>query len=60
DDEGAMAAVKELIEGIGFKPVNCGSLADAVALDHMVPLMIRLDTEMFDSSRKSSFRISGP
>jgi predicted dinucleotide-binding enzyme len=60
DDEGAMTAVEELIEGIGFKPVNCGSLADAVALDHMVPLMIRLDTEMFDSSRKSSFRISGP
>ncbi|MDA1280214.1 MAG: NAD(P)-binding domain-containing protein [Chloroflexi bacterium] len=60
DDEQAMKTVAELIREIGFKPVNCGTLAQAVALDHMVPLMIRLDASEHASCRKSSFRIAGP
>lgn len=58
DDEEAMAAVKELIQEIGFKPINCGSLAEAVVLDHMVPLMIRLDRTEHSASHLSSWRIT--
>jgi predicted dinucleotide-binding enzyme len=60
DDEEAMAAVEELIKEIGFTPVNCGTLAQAVALDHMVPLMIRLDATEHAASHKSSWRITAP
>ena len=60
DDEEAKSAVAKLIRGIGFKPVDYGTLAEAVVIDHMVPLMIRLDTEIHASSRKSSFRLAGP
>lgn len=60
DDEEAKSVVAELIRGIGFKPVDYGTLAQAVVLDHMVPLMIRLDTEIHASSGKSSFRLAGP
>jgi len=58
DDEETMKIVAELIRGIGFKPVDCGTLAQAVALDHMVPLMIRLDTTELDAQHLSSFRIT--
>jgi predicted dinucleotide-binding enzyme len=60
DDEDAKDVVAELVKGIGFKPVDYGSLAQAVVLDHMVPLMIRLDARVHASSRKSSFRLAGP
>ena len=58
DDEEAMKAVKQLIRGIGFKPVDCGTLAQAVVLDHMVPLMIRLDATELDDQHLSSFGIT--
>ena len=58
DEEEAMKAVKELIQGIGFKPVDCGTLAQAVALDHMVPLMIRLDATEHNAQHLSSWRIT--
>ena len=58
DDEEAMKAVKQLIRGIGFKPVDCGTLAQAVVLDHMVPLMIRLDATELGDQHLSSFRIT--
>jgi predicted dinucleotide-binding enzyme len=58
DDEAAMEAVAELIRGIGFKPVDCGTLAQAVALDHMVPLMIRLDATELGAQHLSSFRLT--
>ncbi len=60
DDEEAKSVAAELIRGIGFKPVDYGTLAQAVVLDHMVPLMIRLDKELHASSGKSSFRLAGP
>ena len=49
-----------VIAHIGFEPVDYGTLAQAVVLDHMVPLMIRLDSQLHASSRKSSFRLAGP
>ncbi len=58
DDEEAMKAVEQLIRGIGFKPVDCGTLAQAVVLDHMVPLMIRLDATELDAQHLSSWRIT--
>jgi hypothetical protein len=58
DDEPAMEQVAELIRGIGFKPVDCGTLAQAVAFDHMVPLMIRLDATELDAQHLSSFRLT--
>ena len=60
DDAEAMEVVAGLIKEIGFKPIDCGGLAEAVVLDHMVPLMIRLDTTEHASSRKSSWRITAP
>ncbi len=60
DDEEAKSVVAKLIRGIGFNPVDYGTLAQAVVLDHMVPLLIRLDTNLYESSRKSSFRLAGP
>lgn len=58
DDEEAMEIVEGLISEIGFKPIDCGSLAEAVALDHMVPLMIRLDTTEHSAQHLSSWRIT--
>lgn len=58
DDEAAMNVVSELITEIGFKPIDCGTLAQAVVLDHMVPLMIRLDATEQDAQHLSSWRIS--
>jgi 8-hydroxy-5-deazaflavin:NADPH oxidoreductase len=58
DDEEAMATVAELIREIGFKPIDCGGLAEAVVLDHMVPLMIRLDATEHSASHLSSWRIT--
>ncbi|MBP39611.1 MAG: NADP oxidoreductase [Chloroflexi bacterium] len=58
DDEAAMEVVAELIRGIGFTPIECGTLAEAVALDHMVPLMIRLDTTEHSAQHLSSWRIT--
>ena len=60
DNESDMATVAALITEIGFTPINCGTLAQAVVLDHMVPLMIRLDTTQHQSSRTPSFRLAGP
>ncbi len=58
DDEAAMEVVAGLIRGIGLKPIDCGTLADAVALDHMVPLMIRLDATEHGATRRSSWRMT--
>jgi len=60
DDHDAKDVVAGLIEEIGFSAVDCGTLAQAVALDHMVPLMIRLDESHYGTSRKSSWRIASP
>jgi len=60
DDQDAKDIVAGLIEEIGFSPVDCGTLAQSVTLDHMVPLMIRLDESHHGTSRKSSWRIASP
>ncbi len=43
DDQGAKQVVAELIEQIGYRPVDCGDLKAAWILDLMMPLMIELD-----------------
>ena len=58
DDEEAMKAVEELIRGIGFKPVDCGTLAQSIALDYMVPLTIHLDATEHNAQHLSSWRIT--
>jgi hypothetical protein len=46
DDSDAKETVRRLIETIGFRPVDCGPLKAARALDPMVPLMIEMDRRM--------------
>ena len=60
DDQDAKDIVANLIREIGFSAIDCGTLAQAVALDHMVPLMIKLDESNYGTSRKSSWRIASP
>ncbi|MEE3370580.1 MAG: NAD(P)-binding domain-containing protein, partial [Planctomycetota bacterium] len=43
DDRQAGKAVMDLIASTGFRPVDCGSLENARAVDLMVPLMLELD-----------------
>lgn len=43
DDEVSRHLVARLITETGFRPVDCGQLANARVLDAMVPLMIELD-----------------
>jgi len=43
DDSEAKRIVAELINQVGFRPVDCGPLKAARILDLMVPLMIDLD-----------------
>jgi predicted dinucleotide-binding enzyme len=57
DEDEAKSVVAELIRGIGFRPVDCGTLAQSVALDHMAPLMIRLDANEHGDRQLSSWRI---
>lgn len=43
DDREAKQVVAELIQQVGYRPVDCGDLSAARVLDLMVPLMIDLD-----------------
>ncbi len=43
DDAEAKAIVATLIQQVGFRPVDCGTLQSARVLDQMVSLMIELD-----------------
>ena len=57
NDEKAKTIIKELIYSIGFKPIDCGTLAQAVVLDHMVPLLIRLDAKELDGKHQLTFKL---
>ena len=46
DDAVAKEAVRRLIDATGFRPVDCGTLKAARALDPMVPLMIEMDRRL--------------
>ena len=43
DDRPAGQTVMDLIASTGFRPIDCGSLENARAVDLMVPLMLELD-----------------
>lgn len=53
DDESAKRVFAKLVEDLGFKPVDCGPLRNARALDSMVPLMIELDRRYNGQGRSS-------
>jgi len=55
DDEVDKQIVKQLIEDLGFRPVDCGPLTNARVLDVMVPLMLELD-QRYGGGRKSSWK----
>jgi predicted dinucleotide-binding enzyme len=55
DNETDKEIVKQLIEDIGFRPIDCGALKNARVLDVMVPLMLELD-QRYAGSRKSSWK----
>ncbi|MSQ08194.1 MAG: NADP oxidoreductase [Dehalococcoidia bacterium] len=46
DDVVAKEIVRRLIDVTGFRPVDCGALKAARALDPMVPLMIEMDRRL--------------
>lgn len=55
DHEADKQVVKQLIEDLGFRPVDCGALKNARVLDVMVPLMIELD-QRYAGGHKSSWK----
>jgi predicted dinucleotide-binding enzyme len=55
DDDADKLIVKQLIEDLGFRPVDCGPLKNARVLDVMVPLMLELDRR-YGGGRKSSWK----
>jgi predicted dinucleotide-binding enzyme len=42
DDEGAKATVAELVEALGWEPVDVGGLVQALHLEHMTLLWVRM------------------
>ncbi|MFN3421262.1 MAG: NADPH-dependent F420 reductase [Armatimonadota bacterium] len=56
DDQDAKRIVAELIEQVGYRPVDCGGLKAARVLDLMVPLMIELDRR-FGSKAQCSWKL---
>jgi predicted dinucleotide-binding enzyme len=56
NDEADKQIVKQLIEDLGFRPVDCGPLKNARVLDVMVSLMLELDRRYGGGDRKSSWK----
>ncbi len=49
--------VSQLIQELGFRPVDCGLLRNARALDAMVPLIVELDVRYAGGARKASWKL---
>ena len=58
DDEDAKSIVGGLIGDLGFMPVDCGPLSNAMILDLLVPLIIEVD-DRYNSHRASSWKLFG-
>ena len=58
DEEEGLTVVSGLIQDLGFRPVDCGPLANALTLDLLVPLMVEVDTR-YERDRKSSWKLLG-
>lgn len=57
DNEADKQIVTQLIEDLGFRPVDCGSLRNARLLDGMVPLIVELDRRYRGGAHKSSWKL---
>ena len=58
DDSEAKEVVASLIEDLGFRAVDCGSLSRANLLDLMVPLIIEVDGR-YNMGRSGSWKLLG-
>ena len=56
DDPEARTVMAELARSIGFEPIDCGPLHNAVALDHLVPLLIDMDRRLNEGRSDSIWR----
>jgi NADPH-dependent F420 reductase len=56
DSEADKQIVAGLIQGMGFRPVDCGALKNARVLDGMVPLMIELNGR-YNGNRELSWKL---
>lgn len=58
DDEDAKRVVEGLIQDLGFRPLDCGDLSNALILDLLVPLIIDVD-QRTKHGRSSSWKLLG-
>jgi NADPH-dependent F420 reductase len=58
DDEDAKAVVGGLVGDLGFRPVDCGPLSNAMILDLLVSLIIEVDGA-YRKDRASSWKLLG-
>jgi NADPH-dependent F420 reductase len=57
DDARDRQIVSQLIQDLGFRPVDCGPLRNARALDAMVPLIVELDMHYASGAHKASWKL---
>ena len=57
DNDDDKAVVAQLIQDMGFQPVDCGVLRNARILDGMVPLIVELDPTYGSGERRLSWKL---
>jgi predicted dinucleotide-binding enzyme len=57
DSDDDKAVVAQLIQDLGFLPVDCGPLGNARILDGMVPLIVELDRRYANGERRFSWKL---
>jgi NADPH-dependent F420 reductase len=57
DNDDDKAVVAQLIQDMGFQPVDCGVLRNARILDGMVPLIVELDRRYGSGQRHLSWKL---
>lgn len=57
DYEADKELVRQLVEDLGFRPVDCGPLKNARVLDGMVPLIVELDRRYARGERRASWKL---
>ncbi|MEX0763063.1 MAG: NAD(P)-binding domain-containing protein [Dehalococcoidia bacterium] len=60
DDQYAKGILNSLIEDLGFRPVDCGPLSAARALDLMVPLLLEMDRRLNNDTKTSHWKFHTP
>lgn len=56
DNDDDKQLVTQLVIDLGFRPVDCGPLKNARALDAMVPLLVELDHRLNNGRHNSSWK----